>query len=269
MLRGASVYRHVFLTGLQSALVYRWNVFLRALFSLVHLVFVFALWGGAYAGTESIGGFSVRETLTYFIILFYTNFLITAWSEDYQISEEIRNGTINQFLVKPVSYFLYRLALFFSARAVTGLVALLPLLLVLPLVLPYLTLPDDGWRWALLPLALLLAAILQFCIAYIYGLLAFWFLDVQGFVILSLALETVLSGQMFPLDLAPAPLAQALAYLPYYYMMYFPVALATGRIGFDAALTGLAVQALWTVALILLCAWVWRRGLSRHTAVGG
>jgi ABC-2 type transport system permease protein len=269
MLRSLSLYRHVFSTGLQSALVYRWNVFLRSLFAMIHLVFVFALWGSAYAGMETIGGFSVRETLTYFIVLFYANFLITAWSEDYQISEEIRNGTINQFLVKPVSYFRYRLALFFAARAVTGTIALAPLLLLAPVLFPHLVLPDEGWRWAMLPVALLLAAVLQFCIAYIYGLLAFWFLDIQGFVILSMALETILSGQMFPLDLAPPVVAELLRWQPFYYMMYFPVGLATGRIGYEDALSGLAAQAFWTVALVALGAWVWRRGLVRHTAVGG
>lgn len=263
-------YLYVFLTGLQGSLVYRWNIAIRAAFSLVHLVFVFALWHAAYEGSGGlIGGFSIAQTLTYFIVIFFCNFAIGAWSEDYQIAEEIRNGTINQFLLKPVDYFAYRLALFAAARVVTALLALLPLLIASPLLGGYVDLPAEGWRWAAAIPALLGAALLQFCIAYLFGLLTFWFLDIQGFVILSMAAETLLSGQMFPLDLAP-PAAQAvLKLLPYAYMMYFPVAVITGRVGPAETVSGLAIQAFWVVALLGLCTLVWQRGLARHTAVGG
>ena len=51
--------------------------------------------------------------------------------------------------------------------------------------------------------AMALTAVIQFSIAYCFGLLAFWFLEIQGFVILSMAVETFLGGQFFPLDLLP------------------------------------------------------------------
>jgi ABC-2 type transport system permease protein len=263
-------YYHVFLTGVQSSLVYRWNVGLRALFSMVHLVFVVTLWTAAFQGNETIGGFSLNQTLTYFITTFYFSFLIVAWSEDYQIAEEIRNGTVNQFLLKPIDYFSYRLSLFLSARFSTGAIALLPLLITLPLYDQFLTYPTEGWRIPVLLAAMLQAALLQFLVAYCYGLLAFWFLEIQGFVILSLAIETLLSGQMFPLDLVPAPFDVIVNYLPFAYMMYFPAAIATGRIeGWEQAVSGLCVQGVWVVLLYLLARLAWKRGLLRHTAVGG
>jgi ABC-2 type transport system permease protein len=263
-------YFHVFLTGIQSNLVYRWNVGMRAAFALIHLVFVVTLWTAAFQGRDEIGGFTLNQTLTYFLTIFYFNFLIVAWSEDYQIAEEIRNGTINQFLLKPIDYFTYRLSLFASARIVTGVIAVVPLLLASPLFGGYLEFPDDTWRWLLLPLALLLSAMLQFLIAYCYGMLAFWFLEIQGVVILSLAIETLLSGQLFPLDLIPGPLGDVVAYLPFAYLMYFPAALATGRIPeLSGALVGIGVQVFWVFAIYGLARLMWRRGLLRHTAVGG
>ena len=48
-------YRHAFLIGLQSNLVYRWNFAVRGFFSLFHLAVVFILWGAAYSGARSIG----------------------------------------------------------------------------------------------------------------------------------------------------------------------------------------------------------------------
>lgn len=262
-------YRHAFLIGLQSNIVYRWNFGIRALFSLFHLAFVFILWGAAYAGQTHIGGFDLNQTLTYFIVILVMQFFIGAFNEDYQISEDIRNGLINQFLLKPINYYLYRFSIFVAARLVSGLLALLPILIALPLLKDHIVLPDELWRVALGLPAMIMAAFIQFTIAYIFGLLTFWFLEIQSFIILSLAIETVLGGQMFPLDLMPAWFYRISQWLPYYYQMYFPTAIFTGRIDEASAMSGLAIQAFWVVALLLLAQLLWTRGLRRHTAVGG
>lgn len=262
-------YRQAFLVGLQSNIVYRWNFLVRGFFSLFHLAVVFILWGAAFAGTDSIGGFDLRQTLTYFVTLLVLQFFISAFNEDYQISEEIRNGLINQFLLKPINYFLYRFSIFVAARLVSGLLVFIPLLVALPVIGPYLTFPYDGWRIGLGIPALLLSGLIQFSIAYCFGMLTFWFLEIQGFVILSMAIETVLGGQMFPLDLLPGGVYQFAQYLPFYYQMYFPAAILTGRIDQAAALQGLLLQIGWVVVLLAVNQVLWVRGLRRHTAVGG
>ena len=118
--------------------------------------------------------------------------------------------------------------------------------------------------------ALGLAALIQFTLAYCFGLLAFWFLEIQGFVILSYAAETLLSGQIFPLDLLPPALFKAAQLLPFYYMMYFPAAIFTGRINDPvAAVQGLAVQVVWVGLFLLIARFIWLAGLRKHTAVGG
>jgi ABC-2 type transport system permease protein len=262
-------YRHVFLVGLQSNIVYRWNFALRGFFSLFHLTGVFILWTAAYHGSAEIGGFDVRQTMTYFVMLLVLQFFIGAFNEDYQISEEIRNGLINQFLLKPVNYFVYRFTIYLSARLVSGLLVLAPLALAYPFIRDYITFPEELWRLVIGLPAVVLSAMIQFSIAYCFGLLTFWFLEIQGFVILSLAIETVLGGQMFPLDLMPDWVFRLAQYLPFYYQMYFPAAIFTGRIDYALAVQGLGVQLLWVVALLLLNHFLWARGLRRHTAVGG
>ncbi len=262
-------YRHAFVVGLQSNLVYRWNFAVRSLFSMFHLAFIFIFWGAIYAGKAEIGGFGFAQTLTYFIVLFLLQFFIGAFNEDYLIGEDIRNGLINQFLLKPINYFGYRLSVFAAARIVTGAFGFLALALTFPFIRHYLVIPHEGWRLALGIPAMALTALIQFSIAYCFGLLAFWFLEIQGFVILSMAVETVLGGQFFPLDLLPPAIFRALSYLPFYYQAYFPNAILTGRIGLGAALHGLAVQAVWAVVLVGLAEAVWRRGLRHHTAAGG
>lgn len=263
-------YRQAFLVGLQSNLVYRVNFAVRGFFSLFHLAVVFVLWGAAYAHSDSIGGFALGQTITYFVMLMVLMFFIGAFNEDYQISEEIRNGLINQFLLKPINYFTYRFSIFIAARLVTGSLILIPLLLAMPVLKDYLTFPHDWWRlWLGLP-AMALSALIQFSIAYCFGMLTFWFLEIQGFVILSMAIESVLGGQMFPLDLLPDWIFRAAGYLPFYYQMYFPAAIFTGRLKTPMeAVHGLGIELCWVIALLGLNQLLWTRGLRRHTAVGG
>lgn len=263
-------YRAAFAVGLQSNIVYRWNFAARALFSLFHLVVVFTLWGAAFAGQESIAGFDLRQTLTYFVMLLPLHFIIGAFNEDYQVSEEIRGGLINQFLLKPINYYLYRISIFVAARLVSGLLVIVPLAIALPFIAEWLAFPED-WRWRIavgLP-AIVMSALIQFTIAYCFGLLAFWFLEIQSFIILSMAFEAVLGGQIFPLDLLSPTAFGAAMTLPYAYQMFFPTAILTGRIDFDTAAICLGVQACWAVLLVMLSRVLWRAGLRKHTAVGG
>jgi ABC-2 type transport system permease protein len=245
------------------------NFAVRGFFSLFHLAVVFILWGAAFAHTPSIGGFSFSQTLTYFLVMLVMQFFVGAFNEDYQISEDIRNGLINQFLLKPINYFLYRFSIFVAARLVTGALIVLPLLVAVPLLRDYLVLPHEWWRLALVVPAMALSALIQFSIAYCFGMLTFWFLEIQGFVILSMAVESLLGGQMFPLDLLPAWVFRIAQCLPFYYQTYFPTAIFTGRIDLATAVSGFGIQLAWVVFLLAVNQVLWTRGLRRHTAVGG
>jgi ABC-2 type transport system permease protein len=269
MFAALNKYRHAFLVGLQSNLVYRMNFAVRGFFSLFHLAVVFILWGAAYGGAKNIGGFDFGQTLTYFVTLLVLQFFIGAFNEDYQISEEIRNGLINQFLLKPINYFLYRFSIFVSARLVSGALIVLPILVALPFIGHQLTFPHELWRLPVGLIATCLSAVVQFSIAYCFGMLTFWFLEIQGFVILSMAIEVLLGGQMFPLDLMPPWIFRLAQFLPFYYQAYFPGAIFTGRIDAHLAGQGLIIETFWVLALLGLTQLLWVRGLRRHTAVGG
>jgi ABC-2 type transport system permease protein len=262
-------YRHVFNVGLQGGIVYRWNFLIRVVFSLLQLAIVTALWRAAYGQQQEVAGRSFQEMISYFLVITLANYFISAFNEDYQIGEEIRGGTINQFITKPIDYFAYRLTLFFANRTVTGAVVIPPVLLALPLLSDFFPQHDEAWRYAVALPAFFLSAVIQFCIAFCFGLLAFWFLEIQGFVILSFALETALSGQVFPLDMLPQAWLRVLEWLPFYYQAYFPAAIVTGELGPERIQEGFVIQIAWVVLFILGGRLLWNRGLRRHTAVGG
>ena len=67
MLSSLDKYRQVFLVGLQSNIVYRWTFAVRGFFSLFHLAAVVILWSAAFGGRTELGGFSLGQTITYFV----------------------------------------------------------------------------------------------------------------------------------------------------------------------------------------------------------
>ena len=155
------------------------------------------------------------------------------------------------------------------SHLLAGLAAFWALAVALPLFHGYIIFPHEAWRIALGIPAMLLTGIIQFSIAYCFGLLAFWFLEIQGFVILSMSVEMLLGGQIVPLDLLPPAVFNAVRFLPFFYQAYFPAAILTGRKGIEFAVQGLAIQAVWAFILVCLAEAVWLRGLKHHTAAGG
>ena len=52
----------------------------------------------------------------YFLLVLVLDSLITPGDDEWQVAADIRDGQMNAFLIKPVNYLVYRLALFVSNR---------------------------------------------------------------------------------------------------------------------------------------------------------
>ncbi len=114
-----------------------------------------------------------------------------------------------------------------------------------------------------------LAAALQFLISYSVAMLAFWILEISTVVFILFSFEYFLSGQMFPLDIAPRWMQAFLNWLPFTYELFFPVAVFQEKVQGMALAKGLMIQSSWVFAVWLLARWFWRRGLRHYQAVGG
>ena len=101
------------------------------------------------------------------------------------------------------------------------------------------------------------------------GMIGFWFLEVGSFLYVINTLSFFVSGHMFPLDLLPAPWDSILKSLPFSYLAYFPAAVFVGKIQGEELLQGLALEAAWAVAFVVMANLLYRRGLRYYSAYGG
>lgn len=263
-------YWSVFTTGLQNTFVYRWNFLLRSLFAMVPLLGTVFIWQALFESRGAdIRGYDFGQMVYYFLVVLLVDNLVTPTDDEWQIAADIREGHINNFLSKPVDYLAYRASLFLSTRLLYTAVTIFPVIAVFAWFHEFIVLPKDPLTWPLFAVSLVMAAALQFLIAYALAMLAFWILEISTVVFILYSFEYYLSGRLFPLDIMPEGMRTVLMLLPFTYELYFPVAVLMEKVQGRALWTGLAIQAGWVILAFLWARFMWRKGLRRYESVGG
>jgi ABC-2 type transport system permease protein len=266
-------YLHVINIGIQNTLVYRVNFLFRSVFSLIPLMATIYLWRAVYAGKDSgggdVAGYSLAGMISYYLLITIADALTAVTEDDWQIAGDIREGAINQFLLKPIDYLTYRLCLFASGRLIYVAVAAAPVILFIVVQRQYWVAPPNATVFGLFIVSLALTALLQFFISYTMALLAFWLLEISTFIFIVFAFEYIAGGHLFPLDILPPAVATVLNFTPFPYQLFFPVSLYLGRITGAQMWQGLGIQVFWVVFFYFVARFTWRRGIRRYTAFGG
>jgi ABC-2 type transport system permease protein len=263
-------YWHVINIGIQNTLVYRMNFFFRSTFALIPLFATISLWRAIYSGKEgSIAGYTLAQMISYYLVVTIVDSLTAVTEDDWQIAADIKDGNISQFLLKPMDYLAYRLCLYGAGRLIYTVCALVPVTVFILFQGRYFQLPADAAAIGLFGVSLVLTGLLQFLISFTMALLAFWVLDVSTFIFILFAFEYIAGGHLFPLDVLPPAINQALHFTPFPYLLFFPVNIYLGRVTGAEVWHGLLVQACWVVAAYGLARFVWNRGIRKYSAVGG
>jgi len=266
----ADKYLYVLLMGIQNTLVYRFNFLCRAVFNLVPLIAMIALWQTIYAGRgEEVSGYTMTEMICYYLLVIIIDALTSVTEDDWQVAADIKEGHISQFLVRPIDYLGYRLCLFLSGRLVFTLAAAGPVLAFLVWQQNYFLPPVNPTTFACFLLSLVFSALLQFFMSYVMAMLAFWVLEISSFVFALLACQRLLGGQMFPIDILPPGLTGILLFTPFPYQSFFPASIYLGRLTGSTLALGLFIQFGWVVLAWFLARFCWERGLRNYAAVGG
>ena len=265
-------YLHVINTGFQNNLQYRFNYITRTLFSFIPLFAMLSLWRTIYAGSGGAGehnGFTQSQMIFYYLLVAVVEVLTAVNEDDWQIAADIREGSISQFLLKPVDYLWYRFSLFLAGRIAFVLMAALPLAVFIFCFRQYVQAPASGLALVLFPVSLVLTALLQFFVSYAMAMLAFWLLEISTFIFILYAFEYLASGHLFPLDILPPVMKQILFCTPFPYQLYFPIQIFLGKVTGGDLWKGLLIQSLWVVAAYGFARFMWHRGIRKYAAFGG
>jgi ABC-2 type transport system permease protein len=263
-------YISVFNLGLQNTFVYRWNYFLRALFGLIPLAGTVFLWRAIFKERGgSLHGYDYGSMICYYLLMILVSNLVTPTEDEWQIAADIREGQINSFLTKPLSYLGYRFSIFLSGRLVYTAVTLPPIALIFIYFRHYIALPTHAMTYVYAGLSLLMAAGMQFFITYSLAMMAFWILEISTIVFIVYSFEYFLGGQMFPIDIMPTGIQAVMKWLPFYYELFCPIAIFLERLQGAQLAQALAIQTGWLLLTWAAADAMWKRGLGHYQAVGG
>lgn len=263
-------YVKVFNLGLQEQMEYRANYFFETLIGLITFMVLFFLWRAIYTSNhgQPIAGLSFREMLTYIILAKFWDWVIDPTVEiDNMLPEDIRHGGLNRFLIRPLNDRYYRFSLYLSHKALHVLMRLGPVIVLIWLI-PKVFLLSPAPVWWYLPIAGLLALVLQFSFSYLVAMSAFWWLEIWGVLFLKRLIVSFLAGAWLPLSLFPENIVGWFMALPFQYMVFFPIQIALGKLEPAAIQAGLFAQLVWIVIFTILGKYFWNRGMRQYTAAG-
>jgi ABC-2 type transport system permease protein len=259
-----STYRVLIAVALANMMQYRAVMLLWAAWGIVAPLVSLAVWTAAARG-RPLEGFDQAALAGYFLITMVVSHLTTAWDTEV-FSFEVRSGRLSPRLLRPMLPIFQAAADNVAYKLCTAAV-LLPIWLLLGVALhPALSLTVERALW--LAPAVLMAAVLAFTWGYCVALVAFWTTNIRAVNQLYYTGMTFLAGRLAPLALLPPALRTASWYLPFRWMLAFPVELALGRVSGSDIPVGLAWQGFWVVMGIGLFRLIWARGIRVYSAVG-
>jgi ABC-2 type transport system permease protein len=213
-----------------------------------------------------------RYLVAYFLLVGVVEMLTASWIAFF-LAESIRDGSLNQWLVRPTSTHLNAITNNLGEKVIK-LLLLVPVVIMLGVVLSItgfgdhrLELPTEASRWAGFGLAVLLAAAIRFSLDVVIGSLAFWVEDVQGFLRAVAVIIPVLSGGVVPLALMPDGWQEVAVLQPFRFMLSFPLEVLLSPDA-GAAGGGFAGQVGWLMIFVAAAVLTWRAGLRSYSAAG-
>ncbi len=248
-----------------SWLQYRSFFFLLAFGWMIPPLIYLFVWSAA-AGGGQVGGLTRGGFVGYYLVLILVN-QITYAQTNWTVGDVIRSGGLNNWLLRPMPP-LYNALSSELAGKVVYLAFVVPVAGVLALLLRPEVHPAPGG----IPLTILavgLAWALRFFWGLWIALLAFWATRADALLAVQDSLVFLLAGVVAPVTLLPGLLQTAARFLPFRYMVGFPVELLTGQLSRGEILAGFAIQGTWLVVSLALSARVWAAGLRRYSAIGG
>ncbi|MBZ0234144.1 MAG: ABC-2 family transporter protein [Deltaproteobacteria bacterium] len=251
--------------GFAETIAYRAEMIVWILTTTMPLVML-ALWTSV-ADEAPFRAYTQTDFVAYYLGALVVRNLTSNWVA-WQISEEIRMGTLSMRLLRPVHPFASYLATHLAALPLRAAV-ITPVVVIIFLTDARQVLVDDPGRVALLVASLAGAWLLTFGVFVAIGAIAFFLEKSLSLVEVYFGLFMLLSGYLIPVDLMPAWMRAITSWLPFYYMLGAPVEILIGRYP-DVASTAEVVGLTWAWAAIMLAtaALAWRAGVKRFEAYG-
>lgn len=228
----------------------------------------YSLWSILYRQSPHAFGMDLERMTTYGVLgVLLMPIMRTAWITQYYIAEQVRQGTLELDLMKPLDFMWHMFSRNLGQLGVELLLRFVPGLIFARLFFDFKLPPNAQAALAFLT-SLALGYVVLFGISFLFGLLSIVTMDIRSYAWAFNSIVRLASGQLVPLWMFPPALAAIAAALPFQAVYFVPMSIYVGALQSSLA-KALLSQVAWAVGLFLAARFFWARVQRRITIQGG
>jgi ABC-2 type transport system permease protein len=256
-------------TQFTSAAVKKADFFGLIIVNSVQILAAVILWIAIYKPDQSINGYSLQDTIMYYIFILLITYVTSTSTTDY-VAKNIKSGTLSEWLLKPRSIFLSELARVFGEQSFRVLV-LVPLYLVIGLIIRLVTTSVSITLESIILCALF--AFIGFAVncmlEYVIALLAFWIDEVWSLKHFKEIVTDILGGKRLPLAFFPPFMSVINNVLPFKFVYFIPLEYLMGKRFLHTTFTSDIILAVaWIAMFVIISKLLYKFGIKRYGAYG-
>ncbi|MEW6055694.1 MAG: ABC-2 family transporter protein [Bdellovibrionota bacterium] len=251
--------------GFRDATAYRWEFLIEVLGSaFVPAAIQAVLWYALFkvGGATEVAGMNYQELVQYTLVsLLFTQ--IRGGNQDFELQEMIRNGSLSNYLLRPVS-----VIEFVYFRGIAPKLLISGICLVFGLAVGAVVGLSAPHMIAAMSMALL-GNLIHYQLGAALATTAFLWEEAYSVLMVKNILVSLLSGELLPLTFFPESWSWAWKSMPFYLYVFGPVEVALGRWGVNEYLYHMGFGFLWLILGWAAIRLTWGLGIRRYLSLGG
>ena len=261
-------------------MAFKFNIIVWAIVTVFQVACLIFLWLAVYSSSEggfnaAINGFTYKEMISYVVLTTVFGFVTFNNDTMWFINRDIQQGTIANYVIKPISYRGKFVASNIGAFLMMSLVFGIPLYTIsLGVLIGIGFLPITSvWGFiahlGLFVVSSVIACLLNDTIAYIFGILCFYTSSAWGLNSLKTTIISFLSGTLLPLAFFPTVFKDIVSYMPFAGMSQNPVLILLMKYNYMDSLKVILIALGWLIILEVLAKLLFNHAIKKVTVQGG
>jgi ABC-2 type transport system permease protein len=196
---------------------------------------------------------------------------VMLWFRDNELFQLITTGNIAYELCRPSEIYDFWYAKLLAQRLASAMLRSFPILVV-AFLLPYpyrISLPPDLSTLFIFMATLMIGLLILVSISMLIYISVFITMSPVGSLLIFGVAGEFFAGMVIPIPLMPSWLQNIVKLLPFHLTADFPFRVYSGHIPKDEALTGILIQIIWLVMLVISGKFAMKKALRRVVVQGG
>ncbi len=211
----------------------------------------------AIKGATPNSDINYQSLISYYLIISLLSPFLRSSIDEY-MSEIAASGEVNNFFLKPISFYKWHLVRDVSERIIV-LGLLLPIFFLFASIITHLHSLENS-TILLFILSLPVCFLLSFNLSFLVGLLSFWVDDMWAVSNIKVVSIMLLGGIIFPYSFFPSAIKNVLFYTPFPYVVSLPARIINKEVN----MSEFAIAFLWIIVLTVVSQKLFKKAVRNY-----